>query len=308
MTATGKTGKYDIISERMKNYEHNQGPMLDDSKPFMIRLDGHKFSTFAAPFRKPFDELLHRVMVATAGDLLDHYHCTTAYTQSDEITLVFPALNATAADNSDNKITKSLLHSGRIMKISTLASAYCSTRFNFHCLRLADMWPNEEFRLEGAKKGAYRYDLVQKKLRGGVGYFDARTFNVDSEKDLLDNILWRSQYDCRRNSLNNLGRMYYSTKEMHGVKNRQLEPMLLEEKGVKFSDWPLSYRYGTFIKKQMVEKVGENPLTGKTETVYRGVIKCYGLEPKDEQEYLDMLLCKYWDNSPLIQNAQLVEI
>ncbi|KAL0476559.1 hypothetical protein AKO1_006057 [Acrasis kona] len=302
-------GVYDVISERMKNYENDQGPLLDDTKPFMMRLDGHKFSTFASPFRKPFDDLLHNVMVATANDLLTHYHCTTAYTQSDEITLVFPALNNKDAKEGEENIVRTPLHSGRVLKLCTLASGYCTARFNFHCLRLADSWPSEAQKLVGASKGSnFNYERIQSNLRGGVAYFDARAFNVESEQDLLDNVMWRSKFDCRRNSMNNLGRMYFSSKQMNGVKNRELNEMLLQ-KNVNFNDWPLSFRYGTFIKKELTERVGTNPITGKSETVQRAVVKCYALEPRNEKEYLDMLLYKYWNqvDPKVTQTKQVVE-
>lgn len=42
-------------------------------------------------FQKPADPQLHLAMVETAEDLLDQFSPTLAYTQSDEITLVFPA-------------------------------------------------------------------------------------------------------------------------------------------------------------------------------------------------------------------------
>jgi tRNA(His) 5'-end guanylyltransferase len=41
----------------MKQYEQNS-PLneLRIDQPFIIRLDGHKFSTFTRCFKKPFDE------------------------------------------------------------------------------------------------------------------------------------------------------------------------------------------------------------------------------------------------------------
>lgn len=53
---TEKKSVYQLIGERMKNYEaiHSE-KVIDPRKPYMIRLDGHTFHTFAAPFEKPFD-------------------------------------------------------------------------------------------------------------------------------------------------------------------------------------------------------------------------------------------------------------
>lgn len=51
-----KKGMFTEIGDRMKKYETNQGPLLDDTLPYIIRLDGHTFHTFAKDFEKPFDE------------------------------------------------------------------------------------------------------------------------------------------------------------------------------------------------------------------------------------------------------------
>ena len=47
----GHKGVFIEIGERMKKYESSQGLVLDATKPYMARLDGHKFSTFSKPFR-----------------------------------------------------------------------------------------------------------------------------------------------------------------------------------------------------------------------------------------------------------------
>lgn len=42
----------------MKTYEEISGSeILDSKKPFIVRLDGSKFSTFTRDFNKPFDPL-----------------------------------------------------------------------------------------------------------------------------------------------------------------------------------------------------------------------------------------------------------
>ena len=41
----------------MKRYEERTtSSKIARNEPFIIRLDGHKFSTFTRPFQKPFDE------------------------------------------------------------------------------------------------------------------------------------------------------------------------------------------------------------------------------------------------------------
>jgi len=44
------------LGDRMKSYEKPTAMVLDPSKPFIIRIDGHKFSSYTRPFNKPFDD------------------------------------------------------------------------------------------------------------------------------------------------------------------------------------------------------------------------------------------------------------
>jgi len=85
-----KKSKGESMGDRMKGYEAEWSRKLDPKLPFIMRLDGHKFSSYTKPFKKPFDERINNVMVATTMDLMTTFNATTAYTCSDEITLLFP--------------------------------------------------------------------------------------------------------------------------------------------------------------------------------------------------------------------------
>jgi hypothetical protein len=122
------------------------------------------------------------------------------------ITLLFPALNAPVdtlsyelSTNKEQKEKPTLMHGGRVIKISTLASAYCTARFNFHCLRLANEWPLEHIINDSqVRSRSYNYEKVQKRLNSGSAHFDARTFNVENDMELLNNIKWRSMQILER--------------------------------------------------------------------------------------------------------------
>src|SRR5271163_495835 len=80
------------LAGRMKSYEAIHDHKLLPGTPTILRLDGHTFSKFTANFARPFDLRIHDAMTATCSDLLSHFpSATLAYTQSDEITLVFPS-------------------------------------------------------------------------------------------------------------------------------------------------------------------------------------------------------------------------
>jgi len=118
---SSKLKGFKAIAAKMKEYEVKASvtERLDPTKPFLLRLDGHCFSTFTQPFNKPFDLGLNEIIIRTAKDMLVEYNfATTAYTCSDEITLVFPRLIVDPADKNADK--QALLFSGRILKLSSL--------------------------------------------------------------------------------------------------------------------------------------------------------------------------------------------
>lgn len=162
------SGQYKLIAERMKEYESKfTEATIDPMLPFIIRLDGHGFKRISSAFRKPFDPLLHQLMQQTCMDLLEMYPLAkTAFTASDEISLIFPA---------QNDLNASFL-AGRAMKICTLAAAYCSVRFNYRCIQLThELHPTM----------TEKYESTMKQLVKGDAHFDARCFNLPNEDEIL---------------------------------------------------------------------------------------------------------------------------
>ena len=81
------SSKTQSLGDRMKAYEP-QDKLMQRSW-VVARLDGRAFSKFTADMNKPFDSFFTDAMVATAKYLQRKYNAQFAYTQSDEITLVF---------------------------------------------------------------------------------------------------------------------------------------------------------------------------------------------------------------------------
>jgi tRNA(His) guanylyltransferase len=78
------------LEERMRALEYYHGVRLVPGAWVVLRLDGRGFSKFTASrFEKPFDERFHGLMVHTAGVLLEELGAIYAYTESDEISLLF---------------------------------------------------------------------------------------------------------------------------------------------------------------------------------------------------------------------------
>lgn len=291
------------IATRMKQFEQDALTMakLDPKRPFLIRLDGHKFSTFASSFNKPFDDGLHSIMVQVTKDLMamQFTDAVLGYTQSDEITLVFPALDTDASQDEEEqgekqKQNKTIVFGGRILKMATLASSFCTARFTYWCLKMAQ--DGQTFTKDKTEK----YERVMKVLNAGTAHFDARVFNVDNDMDCLNNIKWRSNYDSVRNSRMNLSRKYYSAKQLHKLTARQSMEKLQEEKGVSWElDCPASFKYGSFMKrtKRMVDAV--DPRTNEPVQALRSVMedKSFGI-PGFEECYCQLVMCKTWDEVP----------
>jgi tRNA(His) 5'-end guanylyltransferase len=241
---TQHADKAQALAARMKSYESQFDQTLPLDKPIILRLDGHGFSRFTSHFARPFDERIHSAMISTCADLLSFFpRATVAYTQSDEITLVFPE-----GVQSFNE---------RVQKLSSLSASYCSVRFNKHLVGVLNNMPEPEVKGD-----------VEEVL--GTAHFDARFFPVPSIAEALNNLIWRCRNDAVRNSVSAFARTMYSTKEMSGRKTQELINMMLEEKGVRFEEavpkWAIE---GCLLKREQYEHEGVNLKTGKTEKTFR---------------------------------------
>lgn len=154
------------ISETHKGYEKTTMQRLSPDRPVLVRLDGHRFSSFTKGFHKPYDMRIFRAMLLASSDLLSQLSPMSVFTQSDEITLVF--------GKQDEKAGQTLPFMGKTQKFASLAAAYCSVRFCFH--------------LERELAGSNPTLLEQKR---GMAHFDARVFNVPDEVAVAENLMWR---------------------------------------------------------------------------------------------------------------------
>jgi tRNA(His) guanylyltransferase len=267
--ATNQKGSH-TLADRMKQYEAPFDFTLPLALPVILRLDGHTFSRFTASFCRPFDQRIHDAMVATCSDLLKYFSQTTvAYTQSDEITLIFPA-----GVQSFN---------GRVQKLSSLAASYCSVRFNMHLAAFLAASPEPKVKPTA-------YDNL------GTAHFDARLFTVPSVEEALNCLLWRCRGDAMRNSVNGFARTLYSDNQLHKKTTTEVREMMEKEKGVVFEDavpkWAVE---GSLVKKEQFEHKGVNLKTGETEitTRTRTRVEDRGVREFSE-ENLKLVKERYW--------------
>ncbi|KAF7552234.1 hypothetical protein G7Z17_g4456 [Cylindrodendrum hubeiense] len=256
------------LATRMKDYEAATEIHLQLSQPAILRLDGHTFSKFTAPFAKPFDERLHTAMVRTCADLLITYPTATlAYTQSDEITLVFP--DGVGSFND------------RVMKIATLAAGFCSVHFYSHLMAAMAETP------EPAVKGFASLSLP---------HFDGRLFNVPSVEECVNNVLWRCRGDAIRNSISGFARSLFSTKQLHGKNKDDMLKMAKQERGVIYEEsvpkWALE---GSIVKRTLVKTESVNIKTNEPVTVVRTKTRCEDRGMTEfSEENLALVRDKYW--------------
>ncbi|KAI4954950.1 hypothetical protein J4E86_006261 [Alternaria arbusti] len=267
---TPRTDKPLSLAARMKSYEAHFDQTLPLDKPIILRLDGHGFSRFTSHFARPFDERIHTAMTSTCADLLHFFpRATVAYTQSDEITLVFPEGVQTFNE--------------RVQKLCSLSASYCSVRFNKHLTDALKAMPEPEVKGD-----------VEEVL--GTAHFDARFFPVPDIAEALNNLIWRCRNDAVRNSVSAFARTMYSTKEMNGRKTRDLVSMMLEEKGVRFEEavpkWAIE---GCLMKREQYEHEGVNLKTGKIEKTFRTRTR---VEERGIREFgdegLKLMTSRYW--------------
>jgi tRNA(His) 5'-end guanylyltransferase len=278
-----KREKYEKIGNKMKQYESVFGDLvLDSTKPFIVRIDGHCFSGFMSCFISPFDQHFQDAMIETTKDIINEYHGITGYTQSDEISILFPPI---IIEKEEDK-PKTLIFGGRILKITSVISSYGSVRFNYHLLNYIEKWKSEE-----------KYDKIKEKILSGKAHFDGRTFNVEMN-DVVDAFKWRS-LDCIRNSKTRFAQAEYikaqlPKKQLYGLSANDTIKLCKEKCGKDWHDCTDQSKYGVFVKKQLIKKKVFDKKKNKEIEVERGdtVSLCYDLETSKDS--LTFLMSKYY--------------
>ena len=244
--------KHDSLGILIKSFEKSYENRIDHDKFLIVRIDGHKFSKFTKKFKKPYDPLLSQSMENTTKDLIDHFGASIGYTQSDEITLVFPPV----FDIKNGIVTNNQIFSGRTQKIASLIASFTSIRFNYWMQQLFnDVYIHDEFYKES----------VTNQL--GNAWFDARIFGLSTKEDACKVVLWRWR-DALKNSCSMFSQTFCSHKALLNKTGVEQIKYCFEKTG---NDWNLSpdrFKYGIFVKKdKYVKKITENIYTDCDEII-----------------------------------------
>ena len=265
------------LGDRMKMYECNYDKNVPNDHYFCIRSDGHGFSKFTKGFVKPYDERFIKAMVICAYDALCEFNARTAFCQSDEITLIF--------NKSDLEKKQTHMYNGRVQKLVSLVSSFISVRFNFHLKTVIN-----EFILQNPKQAVYSAKILDK-INNYSAYFDSRILSWDEKQkyELSNHMIWRSNYDCHRNSIQTYAYHAFGPKKIHGMNGERMIKLLETEKNIFWeNDIPFHHKYGIYIKKQLVN----------IETEYgpsqRGRIAAMSIRAQSSPDFLEFLLSVYY--------------
>ena len=233
----------DTLGDRMKGYEE-EGHWIhsvDPSKPWIARLDGRSFSRFTKQLglAKPFDVSFRLLMLSLAKSLKDEFNASFAYSQSDEITLIFPAIDY---ENGQQNV-----FGGKVQKLNSVMAGYASAKF----VRLLDVFfPNAD--------------------KEKTPHFDCRIFNVPSETEASNCLIWRVK-DSYRNAVSMIAQANFSHKELQGKKREDMIRML-SEKDIELTDFPEEYMYGFYLNKDGFQLILSDfvELANREDVIFRG--------------------------------------
>ncbi len=210
----------DELGDRMKMYERKEsGRKFFADLPVYARLDGKCFHSFTKGLQRPFDKQMRNIMTEVTRYLVDETNAVFGYTQSDEISLIFYA----------KEYKSQIFMDGRIQKMASLLSAYCTVKFNELAVK---SWP-EKF-----QTGC------------NLPVFDCRVFQLPSKVEAMNSILWRVN-DSVKNSVSMAASSVYSHKQLDGKSNSERQDMLMDA-GINWNDYPAIYKEGAFVQRRKV--------------------------------------------------------
>ncbi|AVG46088.1 tRNA(His) guanylyltransferase [Acanthamoeba polyphaga mimivirus] len=276
-----KTGVDKRLGDRMKYNESQQENIISKNDYFCIRLDGHSFSRFTAKLQKPFDKNFSKAMILTASDAMIEFNAKTAFTQSDEISLIFDNAFPKDIENIDtNKYTH--IYGGRILKLVSLSASFVSTRFNYHFSNLVEKYIIDSPNIYNPK--------TIDNIKNFRATFDARIliFDENNKSEMLNHLIWRCQ-DGYRNSIQMYAYHHFGPSKINKLKGSEMIDLLEKENKLQWKDIPLWHKYGTIIKKILVDLETTHGISKRTQ------IKQIAFKITYSDNMLNFVFDKYFD-------------
>lgn len=209
----------DELGDRMKQYEEAEcGRKFLPLLPVLARIDGRAFHSFTKGLNRPYDETLSQIMVDTTIALAKETNSRMAYTQSDEISLVW------YSDSFNSQIW----FDGRIAKMTSQLAALATLYF---------------------------YREVEKKLpryAQKLPSFDARVWQVPNKIEAANCFLWR-ELDATKNSISMAAQSIFSHKSLQGKNGSEKQEMLFQ-KGINWNNYPTFFKRGTYVQRKTMKR------------------------------------------------------
>jgi tRNA(His) guanylyltransferase len=146
--------KHDEFGDRMKALEGAfTSAKVSPDKWMAVRIDGRGFSKYTKGFSKPFSGRITGAMKTATEALMKETHASVGYTQSDEITLLYPPSEGER------------IFGGKVSKINSVFASIATAHFNH----------------------------FMKPYHDKHAYFDCRAWEVPDEVEASNTLLWRVQ-------------------------------------------------------------------------------------------------------------------
>lgn len=212
------------LQDRMKEYENVTRNYLMRRQPVIIRIDGKAFHSFTAGFVKPYDSILIYAMNETAKKLCKNIQgCKMAYVQSDEISLLLTDYDDINTESWFNK---------NMQKIVSVSASMATLYFN-------------KYFQEKVKELNLENSIYNKRINTAL--FDSRVFLLPNS-EVCNYFIWRQQ-DCTRNSIESVGRTYFTDSELFQKNCNEIQDMLFKEKNINWNDYDVYLKRGRCIAK-----------------------------------------------------------
>ena len=218
--------RLDELGNRMKTYERQETELRFMPNTYLyVRIDGRSFSKFTKGLKRPYDKRMSDLMIETLKYLVKETNAIIGSTQSDELSLLI--YNGYQENTS--------IFDGKKQKLVSIISGLASGYFN-------------------SKLSQY---LPEKTNYERIPTFDCRVFSVPNVNEAVNAIWWR-ELDCVKNSISMAAHDNFSHKELHKKNSKDMKDMLLNCKGISWDEYPEFFKYGTYVKRILYMKPGEN--------------------------------------------------
>ncbi len=229
----------DKLGDEIKRFEIYKNYKIKPNVYFAIRIDGRNFSNFAKKmkYRQPYDDKFKQIIVKVAKGLMEEFNARLAYTQSDEISLIF--------DKNLN------LFDRRIEKLISITASYASCKFSQE-VQLKDRIVMFDSRI-----------IIFSTKEKVLDYFQWR--QIDAMRNVLNSwCYW---------TLRKKGKSKKQAESELKGKGKEYKDKLLLNYRIDFNDIPLWQIRGILFKWEKYHKQGFNPIENKKEIGLRRKIK-----------------------------------